>query len=160
MRSFMSTLSTHASPCGRRVRYCGGAITTAGSRAAVSSTAAATAAAGAANSAAAAVCLEASTNARASARSRAKTTQKLHFPFRSYTSTSNDDSSPVQQTKRAPVECGVVSPRRSVPDHIPKTPYYANGAVPPQDNIVSGLLRSMMQVELHPKFTRHQIKLI
>ena len=41
---------------------------------------------------------------------------------------------------RAPVECGVVSPRRTVPAHIPKTPYYAGGAVPPADNTVSSMM--------------------
>lgn len=38
---------------------------------------------------------------------------------------------------RDPVKCGVVSPMRTVPDHVPKTPYYAAGAVPPADPRVS-----------------------
>lgn len=39
--------------------------------------------------------------------------------------------------ERAVVERGVVSPPRKVPDHIPKTPYYATGIVPPSDSYVS-----------------------
>lgn len=39
--------------------------------------------------------------------------------------------------ERAVVERGVVSPPRTVPDHIPKTPYYATGIVPPTDSNVS-----------------------
>lgn len=75
------------------------------------------------------------------ARSRAASARPQSPSCRSYAGSSSSSPSPLQmqpQTKRrAPVECGVVSPRRTVPDHIPKTPYYATGAVPPQDNIVS-----------------------
>lgn len=39
--------------------------------------------------------------------------------------------------ERGVVERGVVSPPRMVPDHIPKTPYYATGIVPPADSHVS-----------------------
>lgn len=39
-------------------------------------------------------------------------------------------------SRRVLVECGVVSPRRTVPDYIPKTPYYATAEVPPPDNMV------------------------
>lgn len=42
---------------------------------------------------------------------------------------------------RVLVEGGVVSPRRTVPDDVPKTPYYATGEVPPPDNMVRVLLR-------------------
>lgn len=57
----------------------------------------------------------------------------LHTP-------SSANSSLPPKAARAPVECGVVSPRRTVPAHIPKTPYYANGAVPPADYTVSGMI--------------------
>lgn len=53
------------------------------------------------------------------------------------TSSSDSSMSPLE-TGRAPVECGAVSPRRMVPGHVPKTPYYATGVVPPSDNFVSG----------------------
>lgn len=56
-----------------------------------------------------------------------------------HTPSSANSSFPLE-IARAPVECGVVSPRRTVPAHIPKTPYYANGAVPPADNTVSGMI--------------------
>lgn len=52
--------------------------------------------------------------------------------------TSNSSISALE-TGRSSVERGEVSARRTVPDHIPKTPYYATGAVPPQDNAVSDL---------------------
>lgn len=42
-----------------------------------------------------------------------------------------------EPSTRAPVELGVVSPFREVPDYIPKTPYYSHGLVPQQDNCVS-----------------------
>eukprot|EP00904_Undaria_pinnatifida_P007059 jgi/Undpi1/3483/HiC_scaffold_16.g06855.m1 len=55
--------------------------------------------------------------------------RELHAP------SSADSSSPLE-IARVPVECGVVSPMRTVPDHIPKTPYYADGEVPPADNTI------------------------
>ncbi|CAN0484124.1 unnamed protein product, partial [Ectocarpus sp. 8 AP-2014] len=63
---------------------------------------------------------------------RARATQ---FQIPSRSNSSGGSSSPFPaNTKRMPVEPGVVSPARLVPDHIPKTPYYATGSVPPQDN--------------------------
>lgn len=47
-------------------------------------------------------------------------------------------SSSHSEMQRAPVKCGVVSPRLAVPDHIPKTPYFSTGAVPPRNSDVSG----------------------
>ncbi|CAN0416261.1 unnamed protein product, partial [Ectocarpus sp. 12 AP-2014] len=62
----------------------------------------------------------------------------MMFQIPSRSSSGGGISSPFPaNTKRMPVEPGVVSPARLVPDHIPKTPYYASGAVPPQDNNVS-----------------------
>lgn len=43
---------------------------------------------------------------------------------------------------RTPVERGVVSPWRNVPDHVPKTPYYHHGMVPGQENCVSLILQA------------------
>ena len=60
--------------------------------------------------------------------------RELHAP------SSADSSSPLE-IARVPVECGVVSPMRTVPAHIPKTPYYADGEVPPPDNTVSATRR-------------------
>lgn len=83
-----------------------------------------------------------STTALSAAHASRRPTQQLNAPSRSFLSGSGGDTSaPMHQQqamRRVPVECGVVSPRRGVPDHIPKTPYYATGVVPPQDNIVSG----------------------
>ncbi|CAN0113012.1 unnamed protein product, partial [Ectocarpus sp. 4 AP-2014] len=66
---------------------------------------------------------------------RARATQ-FRIPSRSNSGGGSSSPFPAN-TKRMPVEPGVVSPARLVPDHIPKTPYYATGAVPPQDNNVS-----------------------
>lgn len=44
---------------------------------------------------------------------------------------------------RVLVESGVVSPRRTVPDDIPKTPYYTTAEVPPPDNMVRVFLGSV-----------------
>ncbi|CAM9148902.1 unnamed protein product, partial [Ectocarpus sp. 6 AP-2014] len=65
-------------------------------------------------------------------------TRATQFQIPSRSNSSGGSSSPFPaNTKRMPVEPGVVSPARLVPDHIPKTPYYATGSVPPQDNNVS-----------------------
>ncbi|CAN0430322.1 unnamed protein product, partial [Ectocarpus sp. 12 AP-2014] len=83
--------------------------------------------------AAAAAAAPATTTAAGWDRARA---MKFRIPSRS--NSGGGISSPFPaNTKRMPVEPGVVSPARLVPDHIPKTPYYATGAVPPQDNNVS-----------------------
>ncbi|CAM9952071.1 unnamed protein product, partial [Ectocarpus fasciculatus] len=66
---------------------------------------------------------------------RARATQ-FQIPCRSNSGGGSSSPFPAN-AKRMPVEPGVVSPARLVPDHIPKTPYYATGAVPPQDNNVS-----------------------
>ncbi|CAN0350898.1 unnamed protein product [Hapterophycus canaliculatus] len=72
------------------------------------------------------------TTSRAS--TRALERQQLQMSHRSGSSSSVSEQA---TRRRALVQCGVVSPRRAVPDHIPKTPYYATGAVPPQDDYVS-----------------------
>lgn len=68
---------------------------------------------------------------------RARAT-RFQIPSRSNSGGGSSSPFPAN-ARRTPVEPGVVSPARLVPDHIPKTPYYATGAVPPQDNNVSRL---------------------
>lgn len=79
--------------------------------------------------------LPGSTASAGSPRCGARQGPKLQRSYRSrWSSTSATEEA---ARRRAPVQCGVVSPARAVPDHIPKTPYYATGAVPPADNVVS-----------------------
>ena len=160
MRSLVSTLRTKATPPGSLApmlydepQLQTGRISSAGTRL-LRTTAGRT-------------CADASAANSSAARSRAALAQALSASSRSYAGSSSSSSSssslspsplqmPQQQTKRAPVECGVVSPRRTVPDHISKTPYYATGAVPPQDDIVSrfgcvivvGIPRTMRTVRI------------